>query len=98
MPVVRFPAKGLTLEVPKGTLLIEAIREARLPIARACGDELLCAKCGVRILSGKLSREKAVEREAKARNRVPSELRLSCAVRVREDLTVDADYWGPSEP
>ena len=77
--------------------MIEAIQTAGLPIARACGDDLLCAKCGVRILSGNVSREKPVERSAKSRNRVPEDIRLSCAVRVHSDLVVDADYWGSSD-
>ncbi|MCE2390971.1 MAG: 2Fe-2S iron-sulfur cluster binding domain-containing protein [Proteobacteria bacterium] len=93
MPVVRFPSRGLEIEVPPGTPLIEAIRGAGVPVASSCGDELLCAKCGVRILAGSVPREKPVERRAKRRNRVPDELRLSCALRVRSDLSVGADYW-----
>jgi ferredoxin len=68
--------------------------QAGRPIARACGDELVCARCGVRVLEGTLARESRVEREAKARNRVDPALRLACAVRVRGDLVIGADYWG----
>jgi ferredoxin len=53
----------------------------------------VCAKCGVRVVHGKVAREAAVERRAKGRNRVPRELRLACAVRVQGDLVVSADYW-----
>jgi len=91
---VRFEPRGDTLEIPGGTRLIDAVREAGLPIASSCGDDLICGKCGVRILSGKVSREKGSEREAKRRNRVPPELRLACALRVHDDLVVTADYWG----
>jgi len=93
VPTVRFLPKGVELEVPKGTRLIDAVREAGLPIARACGDELVCAKCGVRIVSGRVARESPVERRAKARNRVAAGLRLACALRVRSDLVVTAEYW-----
>jgi len=93
VPTVRFLPKGVELEVPKGTRLIDAVREAGLPIARACGDELVCAKCGVRIIAGRVAREAAIERRAKARNRVSTELRLACALRVSGDLTLSADYW-----
>lgn len=93
MPTVRFLPSGIEREVRKGTLLIDAVREAGLPIARACGDELVCAKCGVRILEGRVTREAPVERRAKERNRVPRELRLACALRVNGDLVVSADYW-----
>ena len=93
MPTVRFLPKGVELEVRKGTRLIDAVREAGLPIARACGDDLVCAKCGVRILSGRVAREAPVERRAKARNRVPPELRLACALRVQGNLSLTAEYW-----
>lgn len=75
--------------------MIQAIRDAGLPIASPCGDDLLCGKCGVRILSGAVSHEAPVEAEAKRRNGINAELRLACAVRVQEDLTLTADYWGP---
>ena len=82
------------VEVPAGTRLTDAIRAARLPVASACGDDLVCARCGVEILSGSVSRESAVERETKARNRVDARYRLACALRVHADLVVAADYWG----
>lgn len=93
MPTVRLLPKGIELRVPKGARLIDVVREAGLPIARACGDELVCGKCGVRIVSGRVSREAPVERRAKQRNRVAPELRLACALRVNHDLSVSADYW-----
>ncbi len=97
MPTLRLNPRGTVLDVPKGTRLIDAIRSAGLPIAAACGDELVCAKCGVRILEGRVTREARIERETKERNRVPEELRLACAIRVHDDLTLTTDYWG-SEP
>jgi ferredoxin len=93
VPRVRFQPQGIEREVAKGTRLIDAVREAGLPIARACGDDLVCAKCGVRILEGKVSREKPIERRTKARNRVDPVLRLACALRVSGDLEISADYW-----
>ncbi len=94
MPTLRFKPSGKVLDVPKGTLLINAIRSAGLPIASACSDDLVCAKCGVRVLEGRVTRESAVERDTKRRNRVPPELRLACALRVNDDLVVSTDYWG----
>lgn len=95
MPEVRFRPAERSIEVRKGTLLIDAVREAGLPIASPCGDDLICGRCGVRVLSGRVTREAPVEREAKRRNRVDPELRLACAVRVHADLVVTANYWGP---
>jgi ferredoxin len=96
VPTVRFAPSNRTLDVPRGTRLIDAVRQAGLPIAAACGDDLICAKCGVRVLAGHVARESPAESEAKQRNRVPPDLRLACAVRVRTDLVVTADYWGES--
>jgi ferredoxin len=93
VPTVRFLPKGVELDVRKGTRLIDAVREAGLPIARACGDELVCAKCGVRIVSGRVAREAPIERRAKQRNRVAPELRLACALRVQGNLVLTAEYW-----
>ncbi len=94
MPSVRFVPSGRTLEVERGTLVVDAVRAAGLPIARACGDDLICARCGVRVLAGTVARESAAERESKRRNRIAPELRLACAIRVRGDLELSADYWG----
>ena len=94
MPTLRLNPRGTVLDVSKGTRLIDAIRSAGLPIAAACGDELVCAKCGVHVLEGRVTRESRVERDTKHRNRVPAELRLACTIRVNDDLVITADYWG----
>ncbi|MFQ5512854.1 MAG: 2Fe-2S iron-sulfur cluster-binding protein [Myxococcota bacterium] len=94
MPTIRFEPRGTAIEVPQGTRLIDAIRAAGLPIARACGDDLICALCGVHVLEGRVTRESRSERRSKERNRIPPELRLACALRVHDDLVVTASYWG----
>jgi ferredoxin len=94
MPTVRFPGRALEVSVPRGERLVDAIRRAGLPIAAPCGDDLICGRCGVRVLRGRVRRESEVERSAKRRNRIDPVLRLACAIRVQEDLEVSADYWG----
>ncbi|MFQ5699582.1 MAG: 2Fe-2S iron-sulfur cluster-binding protein [Myxococcota bacterium] len=94
---LRFLPSGREIRVKSGVRLIDAVRHAGLPIARACGDELVCARCGVRILEGHVTRAAAVERRAAQRNDLGPELRLACAIRVHDDLTLHADYWGPLE-
>ncbi len=84
------------LEVESGEVtLLEATRRAGLPIASACGENGACARCGLEILAGgaALERESERERRIKARNRIPSALRLACRIRPRGDLTVRATYW-----
>lgn len=92
---IRFEPSGREVSVPTGTTLLEAAREAGLPVASACGEQFTCARCGMRVLAGNesLPVESNREIEIKARNRIDAELRLSCVVRVRRDLTVTAPYW-----
>lgn len=83
------------VEVVPGTTLLEAVRRAGLPIARACGGGGLCGRCGLSILAGAqaLAPEGAAEARAKASNRIDPVLRLACQVRVQGPLEVGASYW-----
>jgi len=94
-PLVHFPSRDRSVRVPVGTPLIDAVREAGLPLARSCGGEGLCGRCGVRVLEGgaEVAAEAPDESRAKERNRVDPELRLACRVRVHADLAVAASYW-----
>lgn len=91
------PGEGLVrrLEVARGTTLLEAVRGAGLPIARACAGGGLCGRCGLSILEGAdaLRPEGGAEADAKARNRIAPGLRLACQVRVEGPLEVSASYW-----
>jgi 2Fe-2S ferredoxin len=96
--VVRFHTSAprvRAIEVPLGTTLLEAARRAGLPVARACGGEGLCARCGLRVLSGgeTLPATSPAEERAKEANRVPAELRLACQVELCGPLEVTAAYW-----
>jgi len=84
-----------SVSVDPGTTLLEAVRRAGLPIARACGGDGLCARCSVRLLEGAeaVTPESAEEADAKRRNRVDPELRLACLCRVEGPLLVTATYW-----
>ena len=92
---VRFPAQGCSVRVPSGTLLIDAVHRADLPIASACRGDGLCGRCGVAILSGHETVEAETPEEAhsKERNRIDPRLRLACRIRVCGDLSVTAPYW-----
>lgn len=78
-----------------GTSLLEAARRAGLPIASSCEAGGVCGRCGLAILAGEsaLIRETERERDIKQRNRIDSDLRLSCCVTVSGDMTVTAPYW-----
>jgi ferredoxin len=92
---VRFPAQGCSVRVPSGTLLIDAVRGANLPIASACRADGLCGRCGVAILAGHdgIDAETVEETRCKERNRIDPSLRLACRIRVCADLSVTAPYW-----
>jgi 2Fe-2S ferredoxin len=92
---IRFLPSERTVRVAPGTPLLDAAREAGLPVAQTCSGEGICARCGMLILEGGEGRavEGPDETDAKARNRVDGNLRLSCLVRTDRDLTVTAPYW-----
>ena len=94
MPVVRCMPGDRAVEVPVGTLLTDAIRAAGLPIATACGDELICGRCGVRILEGEVAREKPAEMRAKRRNRLERQDAIGAAA-VGDDLLRRVDIGEP---
>lgn len=83
------------MRVPKGTTLLEAARQAGLPIASGCGAHGLCGRCGVTVLSGEeqVSEETPAEAEAKQVNRIDSSQRLSCMSKVTGDIEITASYW-----
>lgn len=92
---VRFQPSGREVRVPAGTTLLQAAREAGLPVATACGANQLCALCGLQILEGghALAPETDEEAHIKQLNRVEEKLRLSCQLEVTGDLVVTALYW-----
>ena len=81
--------------VEAGTSLLEAARRAGLPMARGCGGDGLCGRCGLRVLEGAdtLSPERADEVAARRRSRAPEGLRLACQARAARAVTVTAAYW-----
>ena len=92
---VRFAPSGKRVQVEAGTTLLDAAREAGLPVASACGAEGLCARCGMTVLEGAeaLPPETEAEADAKARNRIDPAWRLACRVAIAGDLEVTAAYW-----
>ncbi len=94
MPRVTFQPSARSIEVPAGSTLLDAALAAGLPIARACGADGLCGRCGVRVLAGAgVDGESAAEAATRRRNRLDPDLRLACLARVRGDVEVAAAYW-----
>ena len=93
--LIRFLPSERTVRVSPETSLLDAAREAGLPVAQTCTGEGVCARCGMEILAGgdDLAPESEDETRAKARNRIETKLRLSCLLKADRDLTVPAPYW-----
>ena len=52
MPLITFQPSGKTIEVPPGTDLLEAARQAHVEIDAPCGGKGTCGKCLVSVVSG----------------------------------------------
>ena len=94
-PVVRFLPVDQSIQVPAGTTLLEAARQAGLPLASSCSGEGVCGRCGMRIVNQdpSLAPETESERRVKARNRVNDGLRLACRTGISANITVTTSYW-----
>ncbi|MBW2269919.1 MAG: 2Fe-2S iron-sulfur cluster binding domain-containing protein [Deltaproteobacteria bacterium] len=92
---VRFQPSGRSVRVAPGTTLIEATRQAGLPMASACGDDGICGRCGVTVLMGAdtLSPETGNEAEVKRRNRIAARQRLACRAHTNGSVEITTSYW-----
>jgi len=54
VPTVEFLPSGLSAEVPPGTELLEAIRQAGIELDASCGGQGTCGTCLVRIVAGRV--------------------------------------------
>jgi adenylate cyclase len=92
---VHLHPSGIDVLVPAGSTVLDAVRAAGLPLARACGAKALCGRCGVRLRAGAghLDPESPAERRGKHRNRLEPQLRLACQARIRGDIDLTTDYW-----
>lgn len=100
MPLVSFQPSGRAVEVPAGSTILDAILAAGLPVARACGADGLCARCGVAVRAtgsggpgAAVDEPDPAELATRRRNRLDPDLRLACRTRVRRDVEVRAPYW-----
>lgn len=94
-PRVHFLPFGRSIRVEAGATLYDAVRDAGLPIASACGSDGICGRCAVEIVdgAGSLAPETPDEATVKRRNRVPPEQRLACRAVPQGDVTIRAGYW-----
>jgi ferredoxin len=97
---IEFLPSKITLDVPAGTRLLAAARQANVPIRYGCGAAQ-CGQCAVAV-AGHLS--EAAPRESKLLKRLELPLdgtvRLACQASVEDGkVTVDLEFqdrWDPS--
>jgi 2Fe-2S ferredoxin len=84
-----------TARVKIGRTLLWAARRARLPVARSCRAEAVCASCRVLIVDGgeQLAAPDPLEAALLQRSPLPPDERYACRARVLGPLTVTTRYW-----
>ena len=75
----------IRIEVPNGSILLDAIRQAGLSLKTSCGGEGTCGDCKVRIIKGSYKVISASGLSEKFRQ---DDYALSCVTVVQNDLTV----------
>jgi 2Fe-2S ferredoxin len=97
MPLLRIPKRKLSLQVDAGANLMNALLELGLPVASSCKGDGVCTKCKLEVKNpdGALFLKNISKDEIfhQGKGNLAPHLRLSCQVRVEEDLEVDASYW-----
>ena len=92
MVKVTVKPQNVSVDVSRGTLLIEAIRKAIPWFPSPCGGLGICGKCKVRIIKGELSKPTSNE---KLLNILHEGFRLACQTTVLDDTIVEIPYREP---
>jgi len=83
--IVRFEPSGLKIEVPPGTVLLEAARKAGVYLTSICGGDGYCGKCKVTIDEGQFQSRPTTLL-------TPDEIRedvvLACQTKILSDMTI----------
>lgn len=104
MPIVTVKHKGEhRTEVPEGTRLVHAVKQAGVELGHRCGGNAKCTTCRVEFFDGEP--EKMTEAEAGVLTaKELTGVRLACQVPVEEDMTVrpgmvlDEQPWDDAGP
>ena len=82
---VDFLPFDITIKVPEGTKIAEAVKKARLPLPFSCGGEGLCGDCVVRITKGTF---KARPTAILSGRLIAEGFALACQTKISDDLTI----------
>ena len=90
MPKVRFIDQNIEIEVPVGSSILQAAREAHAPEGDACGGQCACSTCHVYVQQG-LELLSEAEEEGKYKAKTPLEKSLAEMIRGQSGLWVSED-------
>ncbi len=82
---VTFLPFAVSIEVPEGTLILEAARKASLPLPTPCGGEGTCGECVVKITKGNFAAKMTAALSAQLR---AEGFALACQTRITGDMMV----------
>jgi len=92
VPRVRFVEQSLEVDVPVGTTILEAARQAGAPEGDTCGGECACSTCHVYVGAGQELLSEAEEDEEDALDKafdVRENSRLGCQARIEKDGLIE---------
>ena len=87
MPQLTVDGRG-TFDVPENKKVVLAIEDSGIDILHRCGGNARCITCRVEVLEGNVSPMLEAERDALEEPELIEKYRLSCQIRVENDLTV----------
>lgn len=95
MPTVTFLPSHTTIDVEKGTYLIDAAEDAGLLVQQHCGNVAVCGWCRMHVLAGAehCSQPERAERFLMQREEFGKEERASCQTQIMGDIVVTTSYW-----
>jgi ferredoxin len=80
-------------DVREGSTLFRAVLRARLPLARSCRGEAVCAACKVRIVEGNVAPMTRAETLLAEREPLREGERYACQARICGPVTITTTYW-----
>ncbi len=87
MPQITVEGEG-TFEAPPGKKLVLCIEDSGIDILHRCGGKAICTTCRIEVLEGDVPPISEAEIEALEEPQMIEQFRLSCQIRVRNDLKV----------
>ena len=92
MPIVRFVKENLEVDVPEGTTILEASRQAGAPEGDRCGGVCACSTCHVYVVQGFEQTSEIEDEEFDILDKafdVRMNSRLGCQARIQGDIAVE---------